>query len=235
MENDGLEIRSTVTNYRLRDPKYYMREAVTWTEVSSGMFSCRYVPQGILFGNGGPVSFFENNNLMYHLGLLNSCPVMAIMEYLAPTINYGPEQVGKIPLIVKNKEAVNKLVENNIAISKNDWDSFETSWDFKKHPLLQYASFTTQEIVADKERHISDMGLIRDAYELWNDKCESRFNQLKVNEEELNRIFIDIYGLQDELIPDVEDKDVTVRKADLQREIKSLLSYAVGLCLVGIL
>ena len=232
LENDGLEIRSTVTNYRLRDPKYYMREAVTWTEVSSGMFSCRYVPQGILFGNGGPVSFFENNNLMYHLGLLNSCPVMAIMEYLAPTINYGPEQVGKIPLIVKNKEAVNKLVENNIAISKNDWDSFETSWDFKKHPLLQYASFTPQEIVADKERHISDMGLIRDAYELWNDKCESRFNQLKANEEELNRIFIDIYGLQDELTPDVEDKDVTVRKADLQREIKSLLSYAVG-CMFG--
>lgn len=134
---------------------------------------------------------------------------------------------------ISKEEAWKKVQNENLfQLRKNDWDSFEISWDFKKHPLLQYASFTPQEIASDKARHISDMGLIRDAYELWNDKCECRFNQLKANEEELNRIFIDIYGLQDELIPDVEDKDVTVRKADLQREIKSLLSYAVG-CMFG--
>ena len=104
LENDGFAIRTTVENYRLRDPQYYMREAVTWTEVSSGIFTCRYVPKGVLFGNGGPVSFFNNNDLLYHLGLLNSNVVMAILQYLAPTINYGPEQINKIPLLVQQKK-----------------------------------------------------------------------------------------------------------------------------------
>lgn len=89
-----------------------------------------------------------------------------------------------------------------------------------------------QEIAMDKEKYISDMGLLQDTFELWEEKCEHRFNMLKTNEEELNRIFIDIYGLQDELKPEIGDKDVTVRKADLQRDIKSLLSYAVG-CMFG--
>lgn len=215
LENDGAKIKETVENYRLRDPKFYMREAITWTEVSSGIFSCRYVPEGILFGNGGPVCFFSDNNLLYHLGLLNSKTTMAVMEYLAPTINYGPEQISKIPLIVSDSSYVEKLVENNILVSKADWDSFEISWDFKKHPLVSYA---TNEIST--------------SFEMWSKECDERFNQLKANEEELNRIFIDIYALQDELTPEVEDRDVTVRKADLQRDIKSLISYAVG-CMVG--
>ena len=215
LENDGAEIKETVENYRLRDPTFYMREAITWTEVSSGIFSCRYVPKGILFGNGGPVCFFFDNELLYHLGLLNSKTTMAIMEYLAPTINYGPEQISKIPLIVSEDRCVEGLVEDSILTSKTDWDSFETSWDFKKHPLICYE--------ADK---------VSSAFEAWSKECEERFNQLKVNEEELNCIFIDIYGLQDELAPEVEDKDITVRKADLQRDIKSLISYAVG-CMFG--
>lgn len=102
-----------------------------------------------------------------------------------------------------------------IKISKNEWDSFETSWDFKKHPFVSYAT-----------------NKVSTAFELWSKACDERFNQLKANEEELNRIFIDIYGLQDELTPEVEDKDVTVRKANLQRDIKSLISYAVG-CMFG--
>ena len=97
---------------------------------------------------------------------------------------------------------------------RDSWDSFENSWDFKKHPLLRNVS------------------TISEAFTQWQSECDDRFNQLKANEEELNRVFIDIYGLQDELTPEVEDKDVTVRKADLQRDIKSLLSYAVG-CMFG--
>lgn len=215
LENDGADIKATVENYRLRDPKFYMREAITWTEVSSGIFSCRYVPEGILFGNGGPVCFFSNNELLYHLGLLNSKTTMAVMEYLAPTINYGPEQISKIPLIVSEDKLVEELVEANILASKSDWDSFETSWDFEKHPLVSYST-----------------NKMSTAFALWSEECVERFNQLKANEEELNRIFIDIYGLQDELTSEVEDKDVTVRKADLQRDIKSLISYAVG-CMFG--
>lgn len=214
LENDGLEIRTTVKNYRLREATYYFQEAVTWTEVSSGLFSCRYVPKGILFGNGGPVSFFFNDRLYYSLGLLNSKVAMSILHYLAPTINYGPEQINKLPILYGETDKVEKLVNLNILSARYDWDSFETSWDFVKHPLIRPVS------------------TVADAFAQWEDECNERFNQLKANEEELNRIFIDIYGLQDELSPEVEDKDVTVHKADLQRDIKSLLSYAVG-CMFG--
>ena len=123
-------------------------------------------------------------------------------------------QMGLVPIIMENRPEVEELSHNTVRIAKSDWDSFETSWDFKKHPLLRNVS------------------TISEAFNQWNTECDDRFNQLKANEEELNRIFIDIYGLKDELTPEVEDKDVTVRKADLQRDIKSLLSYAVG-CMFG--
>lgn len=136
LENDGADIKANVRNYRLRDSKYYMLEAVTWTEVSSGVFTCRYIPYGVLFGNGGPVSFFFNGQLLYHLALLNSKVSMEILSYLAPTINYGPEQINRIPVIVERQGTVDVMAKACIEISKNDWDSFETSWDFKKHPMI---------------------------------------------------------------------------------------------------
>ncbi len=234
LENDGQEIKATVQNYRLRDPQYYMREAVTWTEVSSGLFACRYVPQGILFGNGGPVSFFPNGALKYHLGLLNSNTTMSVMEYLAPTVNYGPEQISKIPLIKSRNEEVEALVDDCIKISMKDWDYFETSWEFQSHPLVPLASERQEQLSAgmNSEERRKAVTLLSERYRRWEQECEYRFSELKKNEEELNRIFIDIYGLQDELTPEVENKDVTVRKADLQRDIRSLLSYAVG-CMFG--
>lgn len=233
LESDGLEIRKKVKNYRLREPKYYFREAITWTEVSSNYFNCRFVPEGILFGNGGPVSFFYNDNLYYTLGVLNSKIATEVLSYLAPTINFGPEQIKKVPILIENKDKVENVVKQNISLSKSDWDSFETSWDFTIHPLLS----TKHE-------------LLEDAYASYKQIANSRFAQLKANEEELNRIFIDIYGLQDELTPEVEDKDVTVHrifdsKNDVpeamkgsnyiltqQQVVKSLISYAVG-CMFG--
>ena len=214
LENDGADIKANVKNYRLRDPQYYMLEAITWTEVSSSTFTCRYVPKGILFGNGGPVSFFFNKKQLYHLALLNSKVAMEILGYLAPTINYGPEQINRIPIVYSNEEIANQLTKQNILLSQNDWDSFETTWDFQHHPLLRNVS------------------TIAEAFDIWQVECDDRFYHLKANEEELNRIFIDIYGLQDELTPEVEDKDITVRKADLSRDIRSFISYAVG-CMFG--
>lgn len=121
-----------------------------------------------------------------------------------------------LPFINNNQiQSVTNVSQECINISKSDWDSFETSWDFTVHPLVK--------------NHVSTIG---EAYSLWDKECNDRFNQLKTNEEELNRIFIDIYGLQDELDPYVEDKDVTVRKADLVRDVKSFISYAVG-CMFG--
>lgn len=220
-------------NYRLREPKYYFREAITWTEVSSNYFNCRFVPEGILFGNGGPVSFFYNDNLYYTLGVLNSKIAAEVLSYLAPTINFGPEQIKKVPILIYNKDKVENIVKQNISLSKSDWDSFETSWDFTIHPLLS----AKHELLAD-------------AYASYKQIANERFAQLKANEEELNRIFIDIYGLQDELTPEVEEKDVTVHrifdsKDDVpeamkgsnyiltqQQVVKSLISYAVG-CMFG--
>ena len=214
LENGGQEIKDNVKNYRLRDPNYYFRAALSWTEISSGTFSCRFVPEGVLFGNGGPVSFSENNSLLFDIALLNSSVTGDFLTYLAPTINYGPEQISRIPYVKKHSDAIEDKARACIAISRSDWDSFETSWDFKKHPLLR------------------GLGSVQASFEAWEREASERFYQLKANEEELNRIFIDIYGLQDELTPEVEEKDVTVCKADLGRDIRSLISYAVG-CMFG--
>ena len=139
-----------------------------------------------------------------------------VINIINPTINTGCGVIAQLPAIKYEpyKKNIEGKVESCINISRNDWDSFETSWDFRHHPLLRKVS------------------TIAEAFEQWKTECDDRFNQLKANEEELNRIFIDIYGLQDELSPEVEDKDVTVRKADLGRDIRSFISYAVG-CMFG--
>ena len=128
----------------------------------------------------------------------------------SPTLDYHEGPLGKTPVIIKPNKKIEQLVERNIDLSRNDWDSFETSWDFQHHPLLCKVS------------------TIAEAFDQWQSECDDRFNQLKANEEELNRIFIDIYGLQDELTPEVEDKDVTVRKADLGRDVRSFFHFLCG-------
>ena len=139
-----------------------------------------------------------------------------MLSYLSSTMNYETGNISRFPMLENEYEVdAVELYKENISLSKIDWDSFETSWDFEEHPLLK-----------------NKVDTIRKAYTLWDSECNDRFNTLKHNEEELNRIFIDIYGLNDELTPEVEDKDVTVRKADLARDIKSLISYAVG-CMFG--
>lgn len=160
--------------------------------------------------------FSDDEKLMYILGLMNTKYAMKIINLINPTLNFVPGTIASIPIFdgLPCISEVKQLVKQNISLSKSDWDAFETSWDFTKHPLLR------------------NKPTISEAYAEWEAECNARFAQLKANEEELNRIFINIYGLQDELTPEVEDKDVTVRKADLQRDIKSLLSYAVG-CMFG--
>lgn len=201
----------------IRNPQYYFKQGITWSSLTSGKLSMRYSPKGFLFESKGSVCFMKNeDNLWYILGLMNTEIVSNMLLVLSPTLDYHEGPISRVPIIISDqKEQIEIIVKQNVEICKNDWDSFETSWDFKKHPLLSYE--------ADN---------VSTAFELWSKECDNRFNQVKANEEELNRIFIDIYGLQDELTPEVEDKDVTVRKADLQRDIKGLISYAVG-CMFG--
>lgn len=185
--------------------------------ISSSKFGVRYSPQGSIFDIRGSSIFLKGEKIFYLLGLLASSVVWEILKFLSPTISFEVGVVAQIPIIINENQFPNIIsdVKSNIQISRADWDSFETSWDFKKHPL----------ICCEEDK-------VSVAFEMWSKECDERFNLLKANEEELNRIFIDIYGLQDELTPEVEDKDVTVRKADLQRDIKSLISYAVG-CMFG--
>ena len=214
--NDGEEIRN-YPGSAPRSTQYYFREGLSWSTLSSDFISFRYEPKGFTMNTKGSICYLKKADLQnYICGLLNSKPTMRFLELLAPTLDYSQGPVGKVPVLLdaENKKKVELGTLENIRLSKEDWDSFETSWDFKKHPLLRNVS------------------TISEAFNEWQTECDDRFNQLKANEEELNRIFIDIYGLQDELTPEVKDKDVTVRKADLQRDIKSLLSYAVG-CMFG--
>lgn len=212
--NDGSEMRG-FSGSVIRNPQFYFREGITWSSLANQL-SLRFSPAGFIFESKGSMCFVnERKNLWYILGLLNSKVTAVALSVLSPTLDFHEGPMLKVPVEKPLlTEQVDRFVENSVEISKDDWDSFEISWDFQHHPLIRSVS------------------TVADAFAQWEDECNERFNQLKANEEELNRIFINIYGLQDELTPEVEDKDVTVRKADLQRDIKSLLSYAVG-CMFG--
>lgn len=203
--------------WKISNEQYYFKRGITWSGVTSSKCSYRAYPTGFIFDSGANGLFvYDEQNYCYVLGCLNNSISLYILSVINPTINTGAGTVRKIPLLFNEyyKNEIDSLVQQNIDLSKSDWDSFETSWDFQTHPLLK------------------PVPLISEAFAQWSDECEKRFTRLKSNEEELNRIFIDIYGLQDELTPEVEDKDVTVRRADLTRDIKSLVSYAVG-CMFG--
>ena len=225
----------SVRNYSgavIRNPSYYFKESITWTMLSTVSFAARYSTGGKIFEGAGPSLFAKKDYQLYILGLLCSKPGDYFIHILNPTINVNIGDVSNIPVLVEKKDIVDAIVKQCIELSKSDWDSFETSWDFKTHPLVRCKSFPPKEVAEDAKHHIVDMNMIQEAFTNWSNECYLRFEKLKANEEKLNRIFIDIYGLQDELTPEVEEKDVTVRKADLQRDIKSLLSYAVG-CMFG--
>jgi hypothetical protein len=152
------------------------------------------------------------------------------LDILCPSLHFNIGDLAKIPLLPyeRHKEKINRLVQANISLSRADWDAFETSWDFKRHPLI----YGIHDAIHPLKRNILVHKMLEGAFQAWEREAAERFDALKANEEELNRIFIDIYGLQDELTPEVEEKDVTVRRADLGREIRSFISYAVG-CMFG--
>ena len=172
------------------------------------------------------------------IGLLNSKVAQHYLSLVNESLNYTTGNVSSVPYVERDTPNIRSLVEHCIEISKADWDSFETSWDFKEHPLIRWsrclgdATSIGATIQYYYGRRMPVSCPLELCYLLWQGECNKRFEELKANEEALNRIFIDIYGLQDELTPDVDDKDVTVRKADLSRDIRSLISYAVG-CMVG--
>ena len=245
-ESDGLEIR----NYRGDDGKikssnynldYNFKEHITWTDLSTGDFSARYTPNGALFDTSGPALFLKDRSFTnYLLGLMNTKVMQTIVRIYCSGMHYSSGAVGKVAFLYDTnlKNEVEKSSVDCLAISRTDYNSFETSWDFKEHPLVRLSKDLWDATAVGASMHYYFGGHpkvgspVELCYMLWQGECNERFNKLKANEEELNRIFIDIYGLGDELTPEVEDKDVTVRKADLQRDMRSFVSYAVG-CMFG--
>ncbi|MGI6330048.1 MAG: BREX-1 system adenine-specific DNA-methyltransferase PglX [Bacilli bacterium] len=215
----------------------YFKEAISWPFITSGKFSAIYLPKGFLWDVAGSPCFVEKkDNFYYILAFMTTKLCNTILFIINPTLNVQAINISQLPLIVcaEHKNKVNNIVTSNISISKTDWDSFETSWDFEVHPLVKYKNNNSLE----------------SSYESWKDFANKQFLKLKENEEELNRIFIDIYDLNDELTPDVSDKDITITKIfDSKDEvyddikgnryilfkedvIKSFLSYFVG-CMFG--
>ena len=201
---------------RIIREEFWGLPGVTWGKISSGSPSFRILEQKQMYQE---TAVLQRNieDSYFLLTILNTKISEFFLKFLAPTVNFQLQDICAIPVPKQLQDVRSEVTEYGIGslkIAKRDWDSFETSLDFQHHPLLRKVS------------------TIAEAFEQWQTECDDRFNQLKANEEELNRILIDIYGLQDELTPEVEDKDVTVRKADLGRDIRSFISYAVG-CMFG--
>ena len=258
-ENDGEELTNFKGSVIRNRWRYFTKCGATWSTIASGKPSFRYFDKSWLFETKGSVCFPEDekkNNII--MGYLNSPLVSAFLQTLAPTLDYHEGPMGRIPYMDIEDSNLSDLVETNIAISKSDWDAHETSWDFQRNELLSIDTSTYMEnINYEIEKHFEEtgehisispaapkLGSLEWRMEQYKTKWERKFMQLHKNEEELNRQFIDIYGLQDELTPDVPLNEITILQ---QAEIdvtdngitwnedamtKQLISYAVG-CMLG--
>ena len=277
-ENDGYEIKHFVDEKgklrsRPQNTKSYFLPNISWSKISSGIIAFRFKPSGTIYDVAGPSIFGELDVLKYTLGYVNSSVTLKLAEIMSPTINYEVGQIANYPLKIDMSQflKVKKLVDDCIEISKSDWNSFETSWNFSTHPLMDKKIIETdgfafeddqelQEYLGDDEyNRIFKNGIdgsrtawspVEFAYLRYKDWANKAFFHLKKNEEELNRIFIDIYGLQDELTPEEDDSMVSVHrifdsKAEIPESmkkgqyaltkedvIKSFVSYVVG-CMFG--
>jgi len=232
-QDDGMEIKNNVLrkypylktpDFVVKNSQYYFEPCISWSKVTSNCTAFRYFEPGFIFSDAGMAIVSRDSvNLDFIFGFLNSKVCLKILEILSPTLNYEAGHIDKLPILMDklNSEKIEYIVQQNVFISKVDWDSFEGSWDFKMHPLIEYRA-------VDKVHSTK----ISNCFEIWEQHTLKQFDRLKRNEEKLNRIFIEIYGLQDELNAEVEDKDITIRKADLGRDIRSFVSYAVG-CMFG--
>lgn len=220
-QNDGERIRgyrNAAGNLAARPQNidFYFKECITWSKISSGGPSFRYQPYGFIFNEVGPAFFGSHDRLLCLQALLNSTVISPVASILSPTLDFEAGQVAEYPVFhtVIGNASIPMTVECCIDSSKLDWDSFETSWDFRRHPLLNgHTSLSEAAATIEAE---------------W----QKRFDSLKSNEEELNRIFAKIYDLEGEVPIEVPDDKVSVRRFDLGREVRSLVSYGVG-CMFG--
>lgn len=231
--NDGFEIKDDVrrkypylkgdTDFVVKNQKYYFRECVSWSKIVTTNITFRYYSKGFISSDAG-MSIFTNDSNEYYLAFCNSLVCVRLLSILSPTLNCEAGHVSRIPIIYQSNTAIEKLVKECINYSKQDWDAHETSWDFQRNELLSIDEDTYMEnINYEIEKHYEETGehicidpaapqldSLAWRIEQYKQKWERKFMQLHKNEEELNRQFIDIYGLQDELTPDVPLSEITI-------------------------
>ena len=245
-ENDGADIRKC-NGCRLNamgNMELFFQSGITWSHTTSSIYGARYLPYGHLFNVEAPTLFLDDKKKeMYFLAFLDSCVAQLYLNAINATMHYLVGNISALPIVYQENENIDILANTNVSLSRTDWDSYENSWDFKRHPLVHGVYRLSPDNALSEQ-------WVEASYMEWKNECNDRFIHLKENEEKLNRIFIDIYGLQDELTPEVEDKDVTVHRIydskeavpdsmrgsnyvrTLRDEIVSLISYAVG-CMFG--
>ena len=239
-ENNGEAIKYFVTHNpndpkttswsrRLFNTELYFHQAITWSKVLSGKFSVRYLPEGFIMESASCGIMPNEKWLIETLALMNSKYTQEILNIINPTLGMQVGDIKSIPLyddyIEQDKHKhIDHVAKENISISKSDWDAHETSWDFQRNELLSIDTDTYMEnINYEIEKHFEEtgehicidpaapkLGNLEWRMEQYKTKWERKFMQLHKNEEELNRQFIDIYGLQDELTPDVPLDEITI-------------------------
>ena len=286
-ENDGSEIKHFKGSV-IRNPNTYFTECFSWSKISAGNIAFRFFPYGFIYDVAG-TSLFSNEGPTnpYILGIVNSKAIRHLLSIISPTLNFEVGQIAKLPIAENSNPTINQLVQDNISISKEDWDAHETSWDFKENELVNIGGALSQ--CTDNDQQVSKCGgtpqligsmcggtpqlltndnnrcanscggtpqligsmcggtphlLLENLMNAYKQKWERLFMQLHANEEELNRQFIEIYGLEDELTPDVPLDEITIlQQGEIYIEnndivwhddviAKQLISYAIG-CWMG--
>lgn len=212
-ENDGFALKHD-PKAGVGASKYYGKEHFVWSGISTGLPSFRYDPCNVYFDDVSPALVFSDIPNWKLLALLNSKIVQEVLKIIAPTMHFQAGDIKVIPVPQKIDTVDEIIVKENIKISKEDWDAFETSWDFIMHPLIRNCT------------------LLKEAFRQWEEECYQRFNTLMKNEKFLNQIIISLFGLDNELTPDVDEAQISIRKANFHRDIKNLISYIVG-CMFG--
>ena len=211
-EDNGYELKNSKAN--LRSKHLYFKKSITWNALSSSKTCFRFSEFKSIFDSAGS-SLFPESNINYYLGLLNSNQTQLFLDIINPTLNYGAGSMSQVPIIFDNSKAniIDSIVKENIFITKKDWDDYEISWNFKKHPLISF-----------------DINKLKNNFKIWTKIKQNDFNNLKLNEIKLNKIFSKIYGIN--LNCDVKDDSISVNNVNYTSDIKSFISYAVG-CMFG--
>ena len=252
-EHDGLEIKS-YPGAVVRNPTFYFRKSISWGLISGPLF--RFFPEGFIYDVQGMSTFYDSEQQMYKdIAWLNTKVFNAASRIISPAGHIQIGEIGNMPCCDNPCENIEETAKDNISISKYDWDSHETSWNFKRNPLWEQQlevfvdelAETMPDLTVDdiEDYHAPDLlqplSVLVANYE---SKWEDLFYKLHSNEEELNRKFIEIYGLQDELTPDVPLDEVTIlQKGEISIEdnlvvwhddvvIKQFISWLVG-CFMG--